>query len=89
MLLPDKHFSVLSHSQALLKQTPVDHPDSYYIGEALSRLHKELTKLNLSIKSCQMACSANGKTPLRRGGNLSVGRRTSRKAKRTLSMLKR
>lgn len=48
-----------------MKHTPLDHPDSYYVGEALAKLHKEMTKLNISIKSCQMACPTSKKNSFR------------------------
>jgi hypothetical protein len=73
------------HTQELMKHTPSDHPDHYYIGEAMKRLRKELMKLNLSIVSCQMVCPVTKKSP--KAKNLT--RRASRKPSRTLSMLKR
>lgn len=72
-----------------MKNTTMDHPDHYYVGEALSRLHKELTRLNLSIKSCQMACPVSKKTSFRLKGG-SVSRRNSRRRpSRTMSMLRK
>ncbi len=37
--------------------TPLDHPDSYSLGDAIDRLREEMVRLNQSIKSCQLACS--------------------------------
>ena len=69
-----------------MKNTPLEHPDNVYISEAISQLHKELTKLNLSIKSCEMACSVSRKNLIRSKG---VSRRASRRAARTFAVLKR
>lgn len=66
--------------QELLKSTSLDHPDHQHVAEALSSLHEELTKLNLSIKSCQMACPAVRSSPKQR---------RRKKPSRTMSMLKK
>lgn len=69
-----------------MKHTPLDHPDNYFIGEALGRIRKELTKLNLSIKSCQMACPVVSRKSsfVSKGGNIA-----RRRSRRTLSVLKK
>lgn len=84
-------FDHTCYIQELLKSTTVDHPDRYYVGEALSRLHKELTKLNLSIKSCQMACPspANRKSSFRHKGGSGNRRNIRRRPSRTMSVLKK
>ncbi|XP_064403635.1 rho guanine nucleotide exchange factor 38-like isoform X2 [Halichondria panicea] len=41
----------------LLRQTPMDHPDNFYVSDAIDLIHHELLRLNQSIKSCQQACS--------------------------------
>ena len=43
--------------QELLKHTPMDHPDNYYVADGIDKLHEEMIRLNQSIKSCQLACS--------------------------------
>lgn len=43
--------------QEMLKQTPMDHPDNFYLTDAIQLLHEELLRLNQSIKACQLACS--------------------------------
>ena len=35
----------------------MDHPDNYYVADAIDKLHEEMIRLNQSIKSCQLACS--------------------------------
>jgi len=86
---------VHTHTQELLKHTPASHPDYTLVEEALGSLHEELVKLNQSIKSCQLVCSSNNRSVRVRfnqsTSNLTrkVKRKGSRKAKRTLAMLKR
>lgn len=91
MVPANSECSFCYNMQELMKHTAVDHPDHRCLGEALTRLHKELTKLNLSIKSCQMACpsgSRKGTSFLFKGG--SAGRRRIvRKTSRTFSALKK
>jgi len=75
-------------SQELLKHTPLNHPDNYYLGEAVENLREELFRLNHSIKSCQLACSV---TRIRNGRKASFRRfsRSVRKTTRSLSQMKR
>jgi len=72
----------------LLKHTPLNHPDNYYLGEAVENLREELFRLNHSIKSCQLACSV---TRIRNGRRPSFRRfsRSVRKTTRSLSQMKR
>lgn len=44
-------------TQEVLKYTPEDHPDNYYIESILKELKARLVGLDHSIKSCQLACS--------------------------------
>ena len=66
--------SPLTH-QELLKHTPIDHPDNYFIEEAVDLLRDELVRMNASIKSCELACSVtrirsgNRSRSIRRLGN--------------------
>lgn len=73
----------------LLKQTPLEHPDNYYVGEAVDQLRGEMIRLNKSIQSCQLACSVarirNGRTRSFRMFTKPPGRRP----RRALSKLKR
>jgi len=48
--------------QELLKQTSLDHPDNFYVTDAIELIHSELLRLNESIKSCQLACSVRRAT---------------------------
>ena len=57
--------------QDLLKHTPVDHRDNYFLEEAIELLREELLRLNASIKSCELACSvAKIRNSSRRSGSI-------------------
>jgi hypothetical protein len=70
----------------LLKNTPVDHTDNYFLEEAIKLLHEELLRLNASIKSCELACSVSRIRNGRRSGSIrrlgTKGRQLARNLKK-------
>ena len=51
--------------QELLRHTPLDHPDNFYVSDVIDLIHEELIRLNQSIKACQLALSVR-RVPLRK-----------------------
>ena len=69
----------LSHIvQDLLKHTPMENTDHYYLQEAVDLLREELQRLNASIKSCELACSV---TRIRNGRRSASIRRLGSKGR--------
>lgn len=59
--------------QDLLKHTPVEHRDNYYLEDAIELLREELMRLNASIKSCELAGSVARVRTGRRGSIRRLG----------------